>query len=493
MRRRILSSICVSVLTVCCVFASERPNVLLVLSDDHSFPHLGAYGCSACDQFELTPHLDAFAREALVFNKAYVTTPQGSPSRISIFTGLDPLFTATSRYGQPAAAHIPFFTDALRADGYWAGLAGQAHQLNGVNLGADHQQNVLAAQGLSPADFVARFDYVKEERVTTANATAVLGQALDAVPSGKPFFLCYGLSELHRPFGSDFSDIDTAKLAMPADFPNVPEVKVDYAQYLQSLKAVDVGFGNVIAELQARGVYDNTIIVFMGDNGESLLRAKGTLYDRGTHVPLVVRHPQGKGYGESTDVLVSGLDVSATILDAVGVEPTNSINGVSFLNALTKGNEDAIRSYAFAQRGWQPEAFDYARSVTDGRYLFVMSIFWDLPYRPLEMWREPAWDAMVAASVAGELRALHKNMYFPEERVVYELFDLQNDPYQLFNLFGRREVSIKQQELVEAMDIWMLGQNDFLPNPTYTFEKMGEYIEEMVPGIKQKGVQIIRK
>jgi len=79
-----------------------KPNILFILSDDHSVPHVGCYGDENCLKFYITPNLDAFAKESMVFTRSYTTAPQCAPSRISIFTGRSPISTRTSRFAQPA-------------------------------------------------------------------------------------------------------------------------------------------------------------------------------------------------------------------------------------------------------------------------------------------------------------------------------------------------------------------------------------------------------
>ena len=82
--------------------AKDRPNILLILSDDHSVPHVGAYGDINCIRFGITPNLDAMAVEGMLFNRAYTAAPQCAPSRISIFAGRSPVGLGTSRFAQPA-------------------------------------------------------------------------------------------------------------------------------------------------------------------------------------------------------------------------------------------------------------------------------------------------------------------------------------------------------------------------------------------------------
>ena len=138
---------------------------------------------------------------------------------------------------------------------------------------------------------------------------------------------------------------------LPPDWPDLPEVRLDYARYLAEVRDLDTGFGLLLKTLKKRGLSDNTMVIFMGDNGEALLRGKGTLYSRGLHVPLMIRWPGKVSPGSVSDVLISGEDLAPTILAAAGLEVAQEMTGVSFLPALL-GKPFEGRNQVFAERGW---------------------------------------------------------------------------------------------------------------------------------------------
>ncbi|MCB1122832.1 MAG: sulfatase-like hydrolase/transferase, partial [Verrucomicrobiae bacterium] len=137
--------------------ADERPNVLLILSDDHSVPHLGAYGDENCISYRITPNLDAFAAEGMRFDRAYTTAPQCAPSRISIFAGRSPVRLGVTRFAQPPRSGVRFFTDVLRDHGYWVGLDGRHQHLDGRIREAEHIDQTLIEEGMRNLD--KRFDH----------------------------------------------------------------------------------------------------------------------------------------------------------------------------------------------------------------------------------------------------------------------------------------------------------------------------------------------
>lgn len=456
--------------------AAERPNVLVILSDDHSVPHLGCYGSDNCERLNLTPNLDAFAEQGMRFERAYTASPQCAPSRTSIFAGRSPVGLSATRFSQPARANVPFVTDLLRDSGYWVGLDGRHQHLDGRLKDAPHILETLVEQGMRGEAFESRFDHFVAAANTKGDNLAkvpqTFGSALDKIPDGKPFFLYFGFNQPHRKWGKDHDGIDPAKLTLPDDWPDLPEVRLDYACFLAEVRDLDTGFGMIMKTLADRGLDKNTLVIFMGDNGEALLRGKGTLYNRGLHVPLLVRWPGRIKPGSVNDTLVSGVDLAPTILNAAGVEPSKGMTGIDFMPALLdQPFED--REQIFAERGWhfgpitRTDGFDLSRSITTKRYNFIYNAIPERSYTPVDMaTKNIAWAAIQLAHQNGKLSATHERIYFQNPRPIFELYDLEKDPYEMNNLAGKTSVSEVETELRKKLDSWMVREGDYLPLPT---------------------------
>ena len=452
---------------------AAKPNILLILSDDHSVPHLGCYGSTNCKRFNITPHLDALAAEGMRFDRAYTSAPQCAPSRISIFAGRSPVGLGVTRFAQPARRDVPFFTDVLRKNGYWTGLDGRHQHLDGRQRDSEHVQETLVALGMRSLD--SRFDhFVRAARTKGHDLARVpnrIAAALDKVPSGVPFFLYFGFNQPHRGFGDDHENIDPSKLDLPPDWPDLPEVRVDYARFLDEVRDLDAGVGAIMKLLRDRGLEDSTLVIFMGDNGEALFRGKGTLYDRGTHVPLIVRWPGVVEPGSASEALVSGVDLARTILAAAGLESPAGMTGISFLPEL-RGEEFSGRQYVFAERGWhwgpitRTDGFDLSRSITSKRYRYIYNALPERGYTPVDMPEKDAWLAVQSAHRAGQLSPLHDRLYFRNPRPVLELYDLAEDPHELENLVGKEGMSAIEKALRIELERWMIRESDFLPLPT---------------------------
>ena len=371
-------------------------------------------------------------------------------------------------------------TDLLRAAGYWVGLDGRHQHLDGQINDPPHVIAAQVGKGVRGAQFESRFDhFVRGARTkgeALAKVPALFGSVLDKVPAGKPFFLYFGFNQPHRPWGDDHEGINPAELKLPADWPDLPEVRLDYARYLAELRDLDTGFGSIMNVLEQRGLAKNTLVIFMGDNGEALLRGKGTLHTRGLNVPLMVRWPALVRIGSVSDRLISGEDLAPTILRAAGLAPDPGMTGQDF-TPLLLGQSFAGRAQVFAERGWhfgpitRTDGFDLSRSVVTPRYNFIYNAIPERSYTPVDMaTRNVAWDATKAAHAAGRLRPEHAQIYFQNPRPVFELYDLENDPFELNNLAGQAAVSAIERDMRERLDRWMVGEGDYVPLPTHAFQ-----------------------
>jgi len=455
----------------------SRPNVLLILSDDHSMPHVSCYDDENTKRFRITPNLQKFAEQGMRFDRAYTSAPQCAPSRISIFACRSPIGLSVTRFAQPPRADVRFFTDVLRAGGYWVGLDGRHQHLDGRVREAEHIDRALRQAGMQSLD--QRFDHFVRSAGTKGDSLFQVADrvaaALDKVPDEKPFFLYFGFSQPHRKFSLKYDGIDPIELKLPADWPDLPEVRVDYARYLASVRELDQGFGQIMALLKTRGIDDNTLVIFMGDNGEALLRGKGTLYDRGTHVPLMIRWPGRVKPGSSSSTLVCGTDLGPTILSACGMKPPKEMTGDSFMRQLL-GRKGEDRRYVFAERGWhwgpitRTDGLDLSRSITSTHYRYIYNALPNRSYTPVDMSNKDAWKAIQSAHAADKLSPLHQRLYFRNPRPVVELYDLRSDPLELNNLAGKKPVANIERTLREELESWMIREHDFLPLPTHALQ-----------------------
>jgi arylsulfatase A-like enzyme len=450
--------------------ANPLPNILFVLSDDHSVPHLGCYG----DPNVMTPNFDRFAAEAVRFNRAYTTAPQCAPSRKSILSGRSPVALQQTLFTLPLQADVVLFPELLKKEkGYHTGLVGRSHHLDGDSketiLQDIHRERDLKTTA-------RRFDTCQiatggNGNETGNNALAQYRGFLDSVPAGKPFFLQLCFSDPHRGWDDAFHPHrhDPAKLKLPAHFPDLPAVRQDLANYYDEVARLDHHFGLVLEELDKRGLSANTIVLFIGDNGASQLRGKGTLYEFGLNVPLLVRWP-GIAKPAVSDALVSGEDLAPTMLEAVGITPPEIMTGRSFL-PLLKGGQYTPRTHVFGERGphvglpTQSASFDQSRTVIGPRYKLIYNALWQIPYHPVDFAGTPAWTSIASAKKAGKLPDAMARLYLQPTRPMFELYDLEKDPAEMVNLYDSVEHATIREDLRKHLVEWMILERDHLPLP----------------------------
>jgi len=446
--------------------AESKPNVLLILSDDHSYPHVGSYG----NKDIMTPHLDRFAAEGMRFDRAYVTCPQCVPSRASIFTGRSPVDIDMSRFSAPLPRAIRTYPEALRAAGWFTGVAGRTYHMDGAVTGMPPETQAVFDK-LKLVTFPDRLDYVKIGSGSELQL-AQFREFLDLKPATKPFFLQLCSNDPHRPLNTQGPvKHDPTKITLPPHYPDTRLVREDFARYYDEIAHFDVLFGEVMAELVKRGVASNTIVVFMGDNGASQFRGKGTLYEYGIHVPLLVRWPGKVKPGSSSAELISGEDLAPTLLDAVGLPVPSEMTGRSFAQLL-RGEPFASRQFVFAERGahgtnlpGNSADFDLGRVVVSKTHKLIYNALGELPYWPVDFAKDAFWLELAQKHEAGQLEAKFERLYFAAPRPMFELYDLEKDPGEFNNLAGSKEAASSERELKAALQEWMIVQRDFMPLP----------------------------
>ena len=290
----------------------------------------------------------------------------------------------------------------------------------------------------------------------------------------KPFFLQLCFSDPHRPLDRNAipEPHDPAKLKLPAWYPDTPGVRDDFARYYDEIARFDGDFGTVLAELEKRGLTQSTLVAMMGDNGASQFRGKGTLYETGIHVPLLVRWPGVSKAGASTGELISGEDLAPTFLEAAGVAAAQGDDGAaasasscaaSRLRAASTCSPSAGPTAAACPNN--SAAFDLGRCVVGQRYKLIYNALWQLPYTPVDFAGDPFWKELQQMNAEGKLSPELSRLYFSPTRPMFELYDLQNDPNEFKNLIRTPEGAAMERQLREVLQEWMILERDYLPLP----------------------------
>jgi len=326
----------------------QKPNVLVIISDDQSVPHLGCYGNSDIK----TPNLDRFAKEGMLFWRGYVTCPQSAPSRASILTGRSPIITMTARFGAPLDRSVITYPEYLISEaGYYAGLCGRTHHQDGKpGPRGSFLDKFYREHNLSTME--SRMQYVKiaaaDEEGGEERQIAQFYEFMDVRDKGKPFYLQFCFTDPHRPYTAPKVH-DPASLTLPYQYPDTRGVREDFAAYYDEIHRADSYFGKAMEYLDKNGLRDNTIVIFLGDNGAAQFRGKGTLYEFGINIPLIVRWPGVVKPGTRTEARIQSTDFYPTLLKALGIAmPKNyTIDGVDITPALKGKKFDRKPMFTF--------------------------------------------------------------------------------------------------------------------------------------------------
>jgi len=444
----------------------SRPNILLILSDDHTAEFTGCYGNPTIN----TPNLDRFASEGMRFNRFYCAAPQCVPSRAAFLTGRSPVAARMSRFTSPLPPDVVTLPELLRSQaGYFTGICRRQFHLDGAP--GPNSKAVFDKYKLQTFD--RRVDYL-DRASPRAMTEKRINEFFDRRPAEKPFFLWVNFDDPHYPWDNIAGGIDPKKLRVPGYLPDLPGVREDLRRYYDEIQRMDGEFQLVLDTVQRRAGLENTIVLFAGDNGFPFPRGKGTLYEPGLNVPFMMRWPGRIKAGSVCDDLISGEDYTPTMLEAAGAKPVKEMSGVSFLNRLLDQPHQP-RQHVFAQRvthGNRPyqestttHTFDLSRMARSARYKLIYNCTPQQKYSPVDSYFDASWRQMSDENAWGRLEPRFSRMYFPHARPVFELYDLQKDPLEMDNLAGRPEVAGMERELKLALQEKMILDYDYLPLP----------------------------
>jgi len=460
-------------------FAAERPNILFLLSDDHSAPYLGCYG----NPDVRTPALDKLAAEGIAFDRFFTSCPQCVPSRAALMTGRSPVAVRMVRFTSPLPSDIPALPDLLRdKGGYFTGIAGRGYHLDGPATGKKGQPRSAPVMGefmdrMNLRTFKKRADYFEEGGGGMKDFGGKLAKFLDLAPKGKPWFFWLGFSDPHHVWDtvSSKGKLDPAKITLPPHLPDLPGVREDLARYLQEVEHLDEDVQTVLDVLDKRGLAKNTLVIFIGDNGMAMPHGKGYLTDPGINTPCIVRWPGVIQPGQKAHNLLSGEDFTPTLLEAAGVTAPKEMSGVSFVKQL-RGESFVPRKHIFAERGphggdggMKPDVtantFDLARCARSDTFKLIYNCTPHGAVAPVDSKGDPSWKQMAAANAEGKLAPEFVRTYFTSPRPTFELYDLENDPGELHNLSGDPKYKVIEHDLKRALTEKMILDWDFLPAP----------------------------
>jgi N-sulfoglucosamine sulfohydrolase len=280
----------------------------------------------------------------------------------------------------------------------------------------------------------------------------------------QPFFLWVGFHDPHRPYtpGAVPRPHDPATVVLPPHLADTHETRRDIALYYDEIARMDGEIGRMLAELERRKLRDNTLVVFLSDNGAPFPREKGTLYDSGTRTPLIFSWPQVIRAGSVYDRgLVSLVDLAPTILELVGGTPPETMQGRSFRSMLSDPGSYAGRTYVFSERNWH-DCDEHQRALRTERFKLIRTdAYTELPLcTTADIGGSPSFQALRARGKTGRLTSAQRRL-FEAPRARLELYDLARDPWELRNVADDPTYAKEVREVAGVLQEWMEQSQDF--------------------------------
>jgi arylsulfatase A-like enzyme len=397
-------------------YSQKKPNIIWLMAEDMG-PDLECYGMKAVK----TPNLNALASDGSRYEKCFTSNPICSPSRSAMMTGVyqNRINAGHHRSNHDVALSEPYkpFTYWLREAGYTTILGSDKVMGRGRKLDCNFKHTPLGKwDGERNFGLFDKYDSFTAE--------------------DQPFFSQVQLAVTHR---GDWWDsirsisrhpVRPEDVDLPSYLTDHPTIREDWAKYLDQIEYMDNEVGLIVKDLKEKGLYENTVIIFIGDNGRCHIRGKGYLYDAGIHVPLIIHWPKGMKPKAATSELVSTIDITATILDIAGIKIPEYMDGKSLMR------ETFHRDHVYSARDRWDEVPDRARSLTTQRYKYIRNDMPEVPYDDHQAYIDfyrPALHIMRKLLLDNKLSE-HERLFFARVKPSEELYDLQNDPEELKNL-----------------------------------------------------------
>ncbi|MCF6268965.1 MAG: sulfatase [Melioribacteraceae bacterium] len=447
-----------------------QKNILLIISDDHGKYQLGCYGN---DKIK-TPNLDKLAEEGVRFNNAFAVSASCTASRGTILSGLYP--HSSGLYGHAHKWHhfsflnyVETLPQLLKKNGYKTGIIGKKH---------------VAPDSKFPFYLEVKSDEIMGNR----DVFTMAKKASEFFNSDKenPFLLVMGYSDPHRVFGTwkhsltenwlgfgndfDYPGIepikyDTKDVVVPGYLPDVLAVREELTEQYESISRMDKGVGLLIKELKESGRFENTLIIYISDNGIPFPGAKTTLYDSGLNMPMIVVSPSIKEKGKFTNAFISFTDITPTILDWTNSNgPDYELPGKSFLSVLNKENPDGWDEVYQSHTFHEITMYYPMRGIRNQKYHLIHNLFPELEFPfATDLYSSKTWQAILDNKMEymGK-RSVKEYLMRPE----FELYDIEKDPNETLNLAYKKEYSAIKKELYEKLhnqrvktdDRWLLNE-----------------------------------
>jgi N-sulfoglucosamine sulfohydrolase len=438
--------------------AAEPPNILFIVSEDNS-EHLGCYGETRVH----TPHLDSLAASGVRYTRAYVPYSVCSPSRSAFLTGLTPrenghIGLATHRFSmyKDFKTMPAYFQEA----GYYTGFLGKTH-VNPERLVEDYiDHQALPNSNFAKTTSIER--YAEQAEIVMQNAAE----------QQKPFLLIINYADAHRSFvGKTKNGFPTVMVEEEIEpFPwigsDTPHLREELQNYLNCMNRMDEAVGMVLTSMDEMEIRDETLIIYISDHGADFPRAKGSVYENGVRIPMIVNYPKSFPEGIVEGNMVSTIDILPTMLKEAGLQVPDDLPGHP-LQDVDSGQAPPRRYIHTFTTGSSPNLLYMQFGIRGDRYKLI--------YNPDRAENRLATSRYTNSRLPAD-QVVEDFIYPPE----YELYDLHEDPYEWNNLADNPDYDETKQILLEAMQDYQRKIGDPFVEPANVerfIEEQREHLE----------------
>lgn len=420
----------------------KRPDIIVIMADDLDSDQLSCYG----GQNIHTKHIDALAQQGLKFNQMIASEAMCVPTRASLFTGLYPARHGAYRNHKPVYDNLKSVVHFLNDAGYKVGLTGKDH--------------VTTPKSIFPFEIIEGFEtdcvaHTDEYHLDSIRRFIDKGDA--------PYCLFVMSVNPHIPWTvGDPSEFDASKLKLPPHWVDTELTREQFTRYLAEVRRLDNQVGDVVNLLKETGQEDNTVVIFLGEQGPQFPGGKWTLWDNGVRSSMIVKWPGSVNPNTETDAIVQYEDIAPTLVDIAGGCSPKGLDGMSLLDVI-RGRRSSHRDYAYGIHNNIPEGPAYPiRSIRSDRYKLVLNLTPEKDYYIKYMMRPDDKEGAYAtwlkkAEKDTDARFLTSRI---AKRPALEFYDLKEDPYELNNLSGNPAYDSLINVMRTELEKWMEQQGD---------------------------------
>ena len=423
---------------------TTKPNIVVMIADDLSYHDLGCWG----NPDVRTPNLDKLAAQGVRLTRNYTPASVCSPTRQALYTGLFPVKSGAypnHAIVKPGVKSLPHYLKPL---GYRVGLVGKRHYGPPESFPFEYPNPADNPKRNPGENGEATLDYDAAEGFMGRN-------------KAQPYCLVVAAHEPHSPWNKGGASVyEPDKLKLPPYVVDTPPTRRALARYYGEVTYLDDQVGRVMEAIERSGQGDNTLFVFLSEQGSQMPHGKWTLYDVGIRSATIARWPAKIKAGTASDALCQYVDFVPTFVQMAGGQPVAGLDGRSILDVLT-GKTTQARNYVFAQqtsRGIDrgPHAYGI-RAVADKRWKYILNLNPDATFKNTET-NTPLFQSWIKKGETDAFAREQAQRY--QNRPPVELYDLSNDPYEMKNLADQPAQKANLTRLRGALDAWMKDQGD---------------------------------